>query len=329
MSYRIGSLALGLVLASASTGALELQGHRGARGLAPENTLAAFALALGLGVDVLELDTGVTKDGRVVVSHDPYLNPEITRGPDGQWLADKNVVIAATDFDALRRYELGRIKPGTRYATTFADQQPRDGQRLPLLSEVFALAAKAGNARVGFNIETKIDPRQPALTLAPEPFADAVVAEIRKHGMAARSTVQSFDWRTLARVQKTAPEIATVYLSAQQSWLDTIEVGKPGASPWTAGHDVDEVGGSAPKLVAKAGGKIWSPFFGDLTALALADAKALGLKVVVWTVNKPEDMAALIDRGVDGIITDRPDLLRKVMADKGISLPPATPAPGG
>jgi glycerophosphoryl diester phosphodiesterase len=312
-----------------AAGAVELQGHRGARGLAPENTVAAFALALGLGVDVLELDTGVTKDGRVVVSHDPYLNPEITRGPDGQWLPDKGVVIAALDYATLRRFELGRIKPGTRYAQTFAEQQPKDGERLPLLSDVFALAAKAGNAKVGFNIETKIDPRQPALTVAPEPFAEAVIAEIRKHGVAARSTLQSFDWRTLVHAQKVAPEIATVYLSAQQSWLDNIGVGKAEASPWTAGFNVAEVGGSVPRLVVKAGGRIWSPYFADLTPAAQAEAKALGLRVVVWTVNRPEDMAALIDRKVDGIITDRPDLLRKVMADKGIPLPAPTPVPGG
>lgn len=324
MQRILAALAVSAV-ASVSASALELQGHRGARGLAPENTIAAFALALGLGVDVLELDTGVSRDGQVVVSHDPYLNPEITRGPDGQWLPDKGVVIRELDYATLKRFELGRIKPGTRYAQTFADQVPKDGERLPLLADVFALAAKAGNARVGFNIETKIDPRQPTLTLAPEPFADAVIAEIRKYGMQARSTLQSFDWRTLRHAQKTAPEIATVYLSAQQSWLDNIEVGKPGASPWTAGFDVDDVGGSVPKLVAKAGGKIWSPYFGDLAPAALADAKALGVKVVVWTVNRPEDMAALIDRGVDGIITDRPDLLRKVMTEKGKSLPAATP----
>jgi len=317
-----------LIVAQAAY-AFELQGHRGARGLAPENTIAAFSLALGLGVDVLELDTGITKDGRVVVSHDPYLNPDITRGPDGQWLADKGVVIAEQDYATLRRFELGRIKPGTRYAQTFAEQQPKDGERLPLLSDVFALAAKAGNGKVGFNIETKIDPRQPDLTRAPEPFAEAVISEIRRHGVAARATLQSFDWRTLVHAQKIAPDIATVYLSAQQSWLDNIGVGKAEASSWTAGLKVADVGGSVPKLVAKAGGRIWSPFFGDLTPEALAEAKALGLRVVVWTVNKPEDMAALIDRKVDGIITDRPDLLRKIMADKGIPLPAPTPVPGG
>lgn len=313
-----------LVLCAAGAAAVELQGHRGARGLAPENTLPAFAKALSLGVDVLELDTAVTADDQVIVSHDPALNPNITRAPDGAFLEATGPVIAATPLAELLRYDVGRLKPGTRYAQTYPDQVAADGTRLPRLAEVFALVAKAGNAKVRFNIEIKTDPRRPELTRTPDAFADRLVAEIRASGMTARVTIQSFDWRSLKRVQASAADIAVVHLTAQQSWLDNVERGKPGASPWLGGPDADDQA-STPRLVAAVGGKIWSPFFGDLTPELVKEAQSLGLKVVAWTPNTEADMARLINWGVDGLITDRPDRARAVMAAKGLPLPAASP----
>jgi glycerophosphoryl diester phosphodiesterase len=182
---------------------------------------------------------------------------------------------------------------------------------------VFDLVRRTGKNRVRFNIETKISPGAPAETLAPEPFARALIVEIRAAGMQSRSAIQSFDWRTLQVVQREAPEIPTVYLTAQQSWLDNVCAG-PGArkasvapadcgeSPWTAGFHLRDHG-SVPKLVKAAGGRIWSPAFQDLDAARLAEARSLGLRVVVWTVNEPADIGRMIELGVDGIISDRPD----------------------
>jgi glycerophosphoryl diester phosphodiesterase len=322
------ALTLSTFIVSLPVDALDLQGHRGARGLAPENTLPAFARALSLGVTTLELDIGLTRDGVVVVAHDPALNPDITRGPDGQYLAAPGPAIAALTLAELKRYDVGRIKPGTRYAEQFSDQQPADGARIPTLGEVFDLARRSGNDAVRFNIETKIDPEKPELTESPEAMTDALVKAVRDAGMAARVTIQSFDWRTLRRVQSLAPEIATVYLTIESRSLDNLRRGLAGPSPWTAGLDIDGHGGSTPRLVKAAGGAAWSPFFRNLTQETLAEAKALGLKVVPWTVNAPEDMARLIDLGVDGIITDRPDRLREVAAARGIALPrPTSVAP--
>jgi glycerophosphoryl diester phosphodiesterase len=305
--------------------AFDLQGHRGARGLLPENTLPAFARALSLGVTTLEFDAGVTKDGIVIVAHDRGLNPDIVRGPDGNWLAGHGPSIVDLTFAELQRYDVGRMKAGTRYAQGFPDQVPVDGARMPRVADVFALAAKAGNTAVRFNIETKLSPTAPAETLAPEPFARALIAEIRKAGVASRSTIQSFDWRTLQVVQKEAPEIATVYLTIARGGGDNVQVGKPGASPWTAGFDVDDHGGSAPATVHAAGGKIWSPFFQDLDEASFKRAKELGLAVVPWTVNDEPNMRRLVQMGVDGVITDYPDRLRKVLADLGMPLPAPTP----
>ena len=301
--------------------AFDLQGHRGARGLAPENTLAGFATTLGLGVTTLELDTGITRDGVVVVSHDPALNPMITRGPDGQFLRERGPRLRDLSFDELQRYDVGRLQPGTRYAATYPDQQPVDGTRIPKLADVFALVKKAGNTTVRLSIETKVDPRAAENTLPPEDFARRVIAEIRAAGMAGRSTIQSFDWRTLQVVQREAPEIGTVYLTARQRWLDNV-AGDP--SPWTAGFRLAEHG-SVPKMVHAAGGRIWSSYFGDLDAAQIQAAKALGITVLAWTVNAPADIARIMDLGVDGIISDRPDLVRAEMARRGMALPAATP----
>ena len=138
--------------------ALDLQGHRGARGLAPENTLPAFATALSLGVTTLELDTGITKDGVVVISHNTTLNPDITRDRAGQWLGGPGPAIYNLTFPELQQYDVGRIKPGTDYAKQFPEQKAVDGTRIPRLAELFALVKKSGNEQIRFNIETKLSP---------------------------------------------------------------------------------------------------------------------------------------------------------------------------
>ena len=131
---------LAAIIASTGCGAapaFDLQGHRGARGLAPENTLAAFARGLAIGVTTLEMDAAITKDDVVVVSHDPALNPNITRGPDGAFLTQRGPLIKDLTYAETQRYDVGRIQPGTAYYRNFSDQVPIDGTRIPKLSEVF------------------------------------------------------------------------------------------------------------------------------------------------------------------------------------------------
>ncbi|MBX9904865.1 MAG: glycerophosphodiester phosphodiesterase [Burkholderiales bacterium] len=304
--------------------AIDLQGHRGARGLLPENTLPAFAQALSIGVTTLELDTAVTRDGVVVVSHDATLNPDITRGSDGLWLTRHGPAIHTLTWNELQQYDVGRIRPQTAYAQRFPVQQPVDGTRMPRLTEVFALARRAGNSTVRFNIETKISPEQPQHTLPPAEFARALIALIRAENLESRVTIQSFDWRTLLVVQQEAPRIATVYLSAQQSWQDNIRA-RDTASPWTAEYHVSRYAGSVPQMIKAAGGAVWSPYFGEVTLEAVREAQQAGLKVVVWTVNESRDIERMIDFGVDGIISDYPDRLRRIAAERGLALPAATP----
>jgi len=316
--------ATALSLAPLFACAFDLQGHRGARGLAPENTLPAFAAALSLGVSTLELDTSITRDGVVVVCHDARLNPEITRGPDGRWLNPPTRAVRELTLDELGHYDVGRIKPGSEYSYRYPDQKRMDGVRMPTLAQVFQLVRSAGNTEVRFNIEIKTSPEKPGDTLAPEAFAKALLATIDREGMGARVIIQSFDWRALKAVQALAPSIPTSYLSSQQRSLDNIAAGKAEGSAWTAGIQFRDHG-SVPKMVKAAGGAIWSPYFPELSADLAKEAHALGLKVIPWTVNQTEDMARLIDWGVDGLITDRPDFLREAMAGKNLALPKATP----
>jgi glycerophosphoryl diester phosphodiesterase len=297
--------------------AFELQGHRGARGLAPENTLPAFERAIALGVTTLELDIAITSDGVLVIHHDPTLNPAITRDASGQFLERRGPPIHSLTWAQLQTYDVGRLNPRSDYGRNYPDQQPVDGTRIPRLSDLFDLVKRLGDDKVRFAIETKVRPTHPDETPAPEPFARAVVDEIRKGGMAARSQILSFDWRTLQVVQRIAPEIPTVYLTAQQRWLDNIGVDLPTGSAWTAGFQYRELG-SVPKMVKAAGGAYWSVFYGDLDPQKVKEAQSLGVKVLVWTVNDPPLMSRMVDWGVDGLITDRPDVARKVLESRGV-----------
>ena len=335
LPFLVGALASAAVLVAlrsdpvevtlAAESAFDLQGHRGARGLRPENTLAAFAHALSIGVSTLELDTAVTRDGVVVVTHDSELNSDLTRDASGQWLKETGPAMFSMTYAEIARFDVGRIRAGSLYGMRFKDQTPVDGQRIPKLADVFALARKSGNTSVRFNIETKLYPRKPDATPKAEAFAEAVVREIRLAGLEKRSTIQSFDWSTLKVVKRIAPEIATVCLTTQQGSDDNIGVGKPGPSAWLGGLDADDFGGSVPKLVKAVGAPVWSPNYLDLRAPMVGEAHALGLLVIPWTANEPAEMARLIDMGIDGLISDRPDLLRGVLVSKGRTLPPPTP----
>jgi glycerophosphoryl diester phosphodiesterase len=310
-----------MTIAGSST-AFDLQGHRGARGLAPENTIEAFTHALGIGVTTLEFDLGMTKDGVLVVHHDEWLNPDTTRDASGRFLSQRGPAIHALTLEEVKRYDVGRLKPGTPYAARFSTQRPVDGARIPALTEVFDLVRRVGAGHMRFNIETKITPTSGTDVPPPEAFAASVANAIRAAGLTGRAAVQSFDWRTLAVLRHIAPEIERVCLTSEQGGDDTIRRGKSGPSPWTAGLDIDDHGGSVPRLVAAADCAVWSPYFRDVTGETLAEAHALRLKVIPWTVNERADMERLIALGVDGIISDYPDRLRAVMAEKGMPLPP-------
>jgi glycerophosphoryl diester phosphodiesterase len=315
---RIAAAAM-LVLAAGAS-AFDLEGHRGTRGHAPENTLAAFRRALEIGVDTLEMDAAITADGVVVVSHDPELNPTITRDPQGRWLAGPGPLIHSLSFAQLQTYDVGRIDPQTTYARQFPEQVPSDGERRPALKQVFELVRSMGAQHVRFDIETKVFPNRPDATLAPEPFVRALLAVIREAGMTRRAMIESFDWRTLTLVHALEPGMETVYLTARTRGLDNLADGT-----WTDGLLLRDFA-SVPHLVKHAGGTTWAPYHGNLTPEDLRIAHTLGLKVVPWTVNDAADLDRLIGWGVDGIISDYPDRAREAMTRRSLPLPPSSGA---
>jgi len=306
-----------------SVHAFDLQGHRGARGLAPENTIAAFGIALGIGVSTLESDLGLTSDGVLVLSHEPRLAAALTRGPDGTWLKEDGAPLVRLSYSDVESYDVGRLNPGHRYAAQFPQQKPVDRERLPTLSALFELARdrrSPGGAPIRFNIETKVTPGAEVPTADAVTFARAVVTAVRRAGMAERVTVQSFDWSTLVEVRRLDPELATACLTIESTNMNTLRPGPDGASPWHAGLKLADYENSLPRLARAAGCSTWSPFWRNVTEPVVAEAHGLGLRVVPWTLNEPADMERMIDLGVDGLITDYPDRARRVLAAKGVSI---------
>ena len=313
---RLLMLALvGLLGACASS--FDLQGHRGARGLAPENTLAAFDTALSVGVSTLELDIAISADKIAVISHEQALYEPLTRDAQGQWLPARGPLIKNLNLAQLQAFDVGRMNPNAAYGKPFANQQASDGERIPTLTALFERVKALGADNVRFNIETKIFPDRPDETVGPDAFVDSILAAIAQAGMASRVSLQSFDWRTLQRVQKLAPDIPTVYLSVENQRFSNIVDGS-----WSAGLKKAAFE-SVPHMVKSAGGRVWSPNFNNLNQQDLKKAKDLGLQVIPWTVNNPDDMDRLLQWGVDGIITDFPDRLRERMQSRGMALPRA------
>jgi glycerophosphoryl diester phosphodiesterase len=278
---------------------IDIQGHRGARALFPENTLEGFLTATALGVSAFELDVGMTADGVVVVSHDPRLNPDITRDSTGTWLTGCGPAIHSLPHAALRDYDVGRIRPGSGMSFLFPGQVARDGARIPTLAAVLTALPSAR-----FTIEVKTDPAHPDWTAPPAELADAALSVIDVAGAVARVVVESFDWRVQRHVRKTRPDI-------RLAWLTRAETVREADLWW----DGATAAGSVPASVAAEGGPIWAPDYASLTESEVQEAHALGLFVLPWTVNRPADMRRLIDWGVDGLISDRPDLALKILGD--------------
>ena len=296
----------------------DLEGHRGTRGNAPENTMAAFRKALEIGVTTLEMDLALTKDGVLVISHNPELNPDITRGPDGKFLSATGASLRNLTLAEVRQFDVGRLNPDRPYARQFAGQKGSDGERIPTLMEVVDLVR---DKKVRLDLEIKTDPTRPNVTAEIPVFAKAVIDFLHKEKLIDRTMVQSFDFRALREVKRLDPNIVTVCLTLERGENDNVQAGRAGPSPWLGGLDIDDFNGNLPALVKKTSCGVWAPFYRDLTSARLKAAHDLGLKVVVWTVNNPPDIVAMLDQGVDGIISDYPERVRDAMRAKGMELP--------
>lgn len=305
--------------------------HRGGAGLAPENTLAAFRDAVARGCDGAELDVQLSRDGEVVVFHDYRLKPEICRDA-GVWIRKPTPLIKDLTLDELRSYDVGRADPASDYAGAHSTVTPRDGERIPTLDEVVAIAKVAAKPFTLF-VELKTSFSEREVSADPQALAEVTLAVLKRQDYLARTILVGFDWPGLLHAKKIAPEIACWFTTMAQSWfLDrpVPPVDDPpsaaslvvlrhwadtGTSPWAGGYDAVRYGGSILKAIAAAGADGWFPYHRDATAAAVAEARALGLKVGAWTVDEPDDMRALAARGLDALCTDRPDVLNAVLAE--------------
>ncbi|MFT4603428.1 MAG: glycerophosphoryl diester phosphodiesterase [Rhodothermales bacterium] len=261
----------------------DLQGHRGARGLLPENTLPAFQIALELGVQTLELDVGISADSQVVVSHDPIMSTTICSNPDGTPV-DREIRIFDLTFEEIQSYDCG-----LRGNPNFPDQQRMPASK-PLLSDVIAMerqrSAELGRQPAFWNIETKS-------TLAgdgthhpdPEVFARLLYEVVQEGGIQKHTVIQSFDPRTLQVLRAMDPSLR----------LSILVDSRRAADPEGTVADL----GFTPE--------VYSPNHAPLTVELVKRIQAMGMEVVPWTVNDPVRMQELLEMGVDGLITDYPD----------------------
>jgi len=295
---------------------VDLQGHRGAAGLLPENTIPSFAKALDIGVNTLELDVVMTKDDVMVISHDPDLNPDITRGPDGAFLDRRGPRIIDLTYAQLQQYQVGALRPNSRYGARFPEQLAIENLRIPRLTDLFDWVRVQGAEHLGFAIETKISPLRPSYTASPEHVVDHLLDLIRRYRLEKRVQVLSFDWRSLQALQRLAPGIETVYLSTAYPSINNIEPSDGSDSLWTAGFQRKQFA-SIPHMIKAAGGSHWSCSYPHLDRSQIEIAHQLGLKVLAWTVDDSAQMEQVLDLGIDGLVSNRPDRAISVLKARG------------
>jgi len=258
---------------------IDIQGHRGARGLLPENSIPAFLLAAELGVNTLELDLVVSGDGQLVVSHEPYFSPEFCLDTLGNQLPEASIInIYQLPYSEIRKYDCG-----SNGNTTFPEQQLMRTTK-PLLSDVLDAVEAYAQGKFYYNIELKTTRETDNVYHpSPEDFSELVYRMISDKGIWNRVNIQSFDFRTLQYFRENFPDVKLALLIENEL-------------PWET--NVDSLGFTP---------EIYSCYFKLLDQSNVRAMQEEGMKVIPWTVNDPSDLKLMLEMGVDGIISDYPD----------------------
>lgn len=315
----------------------DLQAHRGGIGLTVENTLASFDKAIRLGVSTLELDVQITQDGQAVVTHDRKVNGNKCQDTHPASPGDPEYPYVGKYINTLSLAQVRTLDCGSQAQTGFPGQETSPGERMPLLSEVFDLVKAYHANDLMLNVETKVEAGAPSETAPREQFVQVTDQEIREADIAPQVTIQSFDWGSLMRMKQVDPRLPLVALTN----YDFLQTGQPGKSPWLGGLDIDDFGGDPIKAIDSFGASAFSPVHGFpqngkvtdanykpyVTKAMVDEAHSYDILVIPWTVDDEPTMNKLIDDGVDGLITDYPDKLRKVLAERGFALPEAYAVP--
>ncbi|MGI5268384.1 glycerophosphodiester phosphodiesterase family protein [Nonomuraea sp. CA-218870] len=288
---------------------VEIHGHRGARGLWPENTLPGMSRTMELGVHALELDVALTADRRLVLTHDLTVSAVTSADTRPVTPDDPAFPYVGKPINSLTLAQLRTLDVGVRFPRHPQDpfaltQVAMPDTRMPTLGAVLGLvnAYEAGGVRL--HVELKSDPTRPTLSAGPEEFAELVLDELDRHGRLHNAAILSFDWRIISRVAELAPGIRRFALIE----LDTLDWNGP-------------LGDDPPAAARAAGATTLSPEHVMVDERLMSQAAAAGLDVAVWTVNDTALGARMLDLGVSGIVTDYPDRMRELWRERGLDLP--------
>lgn len=307
----------------------DLEAHRGGRDIRPENTLYSYAYAIELGATSIECDMQLTKDGQIVMSHNPILNSDITRDENGNYIENNKYDIRLMTVDELKKFDVGVMDPNCgEYYDLHGKTQFTYDAKIPTLEELMQLIQSYGDKNIVLNIETKSYP-DPASAgyknnADPKKFVEVFNNIVKKYDMEDRVVLQSFDWQTLIEMKKLNPNISTSALWQEQpSWgrdSESLRRYEKKKSPWLGVLDIKDYQGNPVKAAHAIGADIISPYYTEISKQDVDEAHSLGMKVVPWTVNNEKDMNMLLDMGVDGIISDKPWLLKQVLEKRNIKL---------
>ena len=289
---------------------IKIYGHRGARGDMPENTLSGFNYIFENDILAFETDVLISKDKIAVITHDFFLNPDFTKDNNGNWIKRDNIKIYDLDYNELTKYDVGELNKSTRYGKRFKDQKTINNQKIIKLKELLDLIEIFPKEDFFINLEIKSSPLEEGLTPSPQEMVSYVKKEILKSKYFDKILISSFDWRILSECKKQLPNTLRGYLTFQQDLGSSKKTIYPG-SPWMDTKEQFNMF-ELPKLINKLEGHVWCAFHRDITKQNVAMAHDLGMGVNVWTVNSESDMIKMINYGVDGIITDFPNRLKKV-----------------
>lgn len=307
----------------------DLEAHREGRDVRPENTLYSYAYAIELGATSIECDMQLTKDGQIVMSHNPILNSDITRDENGNYIENNKYDIRLMTVDELKKFDVGVMDPNCgEYYDLHGKTQFTYDAKIPTLEELMQLIQSYGDKNIVLNIETKSYP-DPASAgyknnADPKKFVEVFNNIVKKYDMEDRVVLQSFDWQTLIEMKNLNPNISTSALWQEQpSWRrdsESLRRYEKKKSPWLGGLDIKDYQGNPVKAAHAIGADIISPYYTEISKQDVDEAHSLGMKVVPWTVNNEKDMNMLLDMGVDGIISDKPWLLKQVLEKRNIKL---------
>ena len=291
-------------------GLIRLIGHRGARGLMPENTIEGFEFTLDLGVTALEFDVLVSKDNVPVITHDYQLSASLTRDYNGKWIEGNSPKISELTLAQLKQFDVGGLDSRSIYGANYPEQEFLSGIRIPKLSELLDLACLPKGQNLYLLMEIKSDG-----SLKVTKVINQILDEIRERKLGNRTVLHSFDWELLKECHRLAPEIPRSFLSQLPENYDLSS--DPASSDRTP--DFSSFKTSIPRAIANQEGQMWCPYFKDVTSEMVKEAHSLDLLVCTWTVNEIEDLENMIDAGVDGIITDYPNRAQKVLKTRGLN----------